>query len=158
MKKKLLIIAAMLVSGCNEQSKLESACASIVRDASVDPSAVVINKTAYKQSDMKLYEAYEIISAKYDRKTPKSITEHTDKLINRSEPPRMHVVAIDWTGSTASGRVRSYASCTFIADALPQTFLSEVDFDTEAYKGTRLNALFDRVSIPSELDTSLFVR
>jgi hypothetical protein len=151
-------LAALALAGCDDDSKMEAVCKDIAREASVDPSSLIVNDSKSAKSDMGLSEVYSAISKKYGGNTPLEITRATDALVHREKPPILAIVEIDYTINTKGGKDRFLARCAFMDGVLPKAVLYSVKVSGKEFSIDKLHDLFLYVKTPKGLSSDYFLK
>lgn len=152
-----VLLFAFLLTGCGDESKMKTACLDIAKDASVDPGSLSVNSVDFVRSKIQLGDFYPLISKKYHGHTPTEITDVTDSLVHKEQPPVAVTVSINYTANGITGKVRDNAECTFLTEALPKPFLISVVVGRKRFDVDKLEVLFSSIKRPAGLSEVYFL-
>lgn len=149
----VMAMVSLLVGGCSDQSKMESACKELTEALVVDPRSVSYNEVTTISSEMSQADLEGATSRRYGGKqvSPES-KRYFDLIYKKGENlPRKYWVDIDYTTDSYAGKQRAKVMCTFVVVPGSQKFLASFSSGSRDYYGYGLEALFVGKKLPGSL-------
>lgn len=158
MRYVAILIAGLILGGCDADSKLVGICTDIARDSTVDPSSLAINSSTIVRKENRISDVVLTVKAKYGKNPPEEVESFVDRLYHSESMPPTAVVDIDFTANGSNGKVRRGITCSYQEDIAAKTFLVAVTVNGKIYDLDNIDSLFRVLKRPAGLDSLNFVK
>lgn len=149
----VIALAGLLIGGCSDQSKMESACKGLAEALEIDPQSMSYNEISIVSSEISQADLESAISRRFGGKPVAPESKRYFNLIygEGKDLPRKYWVDVDYTADGNIGKNRSNVMCTFVVVPGSQKFLASFSSGGRDYYSYGLEALFMGKKLPSSL-------